>query len=260
MRHVSLVVLVVAASLAGCASAPSAPPVPSYRAPWADLGKVQFTYLLASYGNTNISLARAETLDKYLRSQTKTFDRYIAAKEVGASTATLEGEALAEIQQRSGELSTLRFVVRTELKLQNYDAQLGGFPIFAEPFDKNAGLRYYNDDVRSSPSKDRKTYGVSVAAKDYGFMEAEIWFSKLGWVLPATPDQAARFLEGLSRSGGARKIAVAMVYSVDRCNQDTSDKYKLVCDGTIRNLYGYPTLEGVLDETPPLVTLEKRQS
>ena len=70
-----------------CAStAPTSAPIVAateYRAPWADYGKPVFRDLLVSYGAANLATQREATLDRYLRSQSKTYDRYVAAREVG---------------------------------------------------------------------------------------------------------------------------------------------------------------------------------
>jgi len=84
--------------LGGCASTPEAPVAPSLQAPWAEYGRPEFRDLLVSYGTTNLHLRRDDALDLYLRSQTKTFDRYVAAKEVGVGIEALQEEAIAEIQ------------------------------------------------------------------------------------------------------------------------------------------------------------------
>lgn len=259
MKVVLPAVLFSALLVGGCAAQPETPEPARPQAPWAQLSEPGFPYLLASYGASNVSARKSETLDKYLRSQTKTFDRYIAAREVGADVSPMEQAATSEIQAVSGDLATKTFVVKTTFDLGAYDPALGGFPIF-DRFDKNAGIRYYNRDVRTSTSSERKTYGVSFAAEEYGFMEAQVWFSKVGWVLPATQDQAARFLEGLSKTGGQRKVAVAAVFSLGRCDEDSSDKSRLMCEATMRNIYGYNTLEAVRPNIPPLVELVRRPS
>lgn len=61
--------------------------------------------------------------------------------------------------------------------------------------------------------------------------------------MPATPDQAARMLEKLSQVGGERKVAVAMTYTLDRCDAVDSELSRLTCKGAIRAMYGYSSLE-----------------
>lgn len=85
-----LLVASVALLASGCATAPQAPAAPQNRASWADAAKPEFRYLLASYGAANLQSRRDDTLDRYLRSQTKTFDRYIAAKEVRVGIEPLQ--------------------------------------------------------------------------------------------------------------------------------------------------------------------------
>jgi len=252
----------LAASLAllvsSCASTQHASTAPKYRAPWADSAKLEFRYLLASYGLSNMSARRDETLDRYLRSQTKTFDRYVAAKEVGVGLDELQQEAVTEIQAISPELRSKMFLIRTNFTVQAYNKQLGGFPLFQEPFDHNASMRYTNDDVRTGKSTEGSTRGMSVIAKDYGFNEAEVWFSKIGWIVPATPDQAVRMLENMSQIGGERKAAVAMIFRLDRCDPADNDSGRLVCHATIRAMYGYSSLDMVQPNAQPVVELVRR--
>lgn len=242
----------------GCASAPSAPAAPQFRATWADAAKPEFRYLLASYGAANLQARRDDTLDRYLRSQTKTFDRYVAAKEVRVGVEPLQQEAVSEIQAVAAELNTKRFLVRTNFTVQAYDPQLGGFPLFQEPFDRNASVRYTNDDVRTAKATDGATRGMSVIVKDYGFNAAEVWFSKIGWIVPATPDQAVRMLEHLSQVGGERKVAVAMTYTLDRCDPADNDPSRLICKATVRTMSGYSNLDAAQPDAPPVVELVHR--
>jgi len=214
--------------------------------------------LLASYGAANLPSRRDGTLDRYLRSQTKTFDRYVAAKEVRVGIEPLQQEALAEIQAVAPELRTKRFLVRANFTVQAYDAQLGGFPLFQEPFDRNASVRYTNDDVRMARATDGATRGMSVIVGDYGFNAAEVGFSKIGWFLPATPDQAVQMLEKLSRVGGERKIAVAMTYTLDRCDPADNATDRLVCKATVQSMSGYRNLDEAQPDTKPVVELVHR--
>lgn len=250
--------LLIGALASGCASTPQAPAAPKYRAPWADSGKLEFRYLLASFGATNLTIRPDDTLDRYLRSQTKTFDRYVAAKEVGVGVAPLQQEAAAEIQAASAELRFQLFLVRTSFTVQAYNAQLGGFPLYQQPFDLNASLHYTNEDVRTTRSTNGSTRGMSVISKDYGFTDAEVWFSKVGWIVPATPDQAVRMLENLSQVGGERKVAVAMTYMLDRCDPADNEQGRLVCKASIRAMYGYSGLDAAQPDARPVVELVHR--
>lgn len=254
----SLLVTAVVLLASSCASPPTAPAAPQYQAPWASAAKPEFRDLLVSYGAANLPTSRNETLDRYLRSQTKTFDRYVAAKEVGVGVEPLQQEAVAEIQAAAPALRSKLFLVRTHLTVQAYDPQLGGFPLYQEPFDRNAGLRYTNDDVRTGRSAAGRTQGMSVVSKDYGFTDAEVWVSKVGWIMPATPDQAVRMLEKLSQVGGERKVAVALTYTLDRCDAVDSELSRLTCTGTIRAMYGYSSLDAATPDAKPEVELVRR--
>lgn len=254
----TLALAALASLLSSCASAPQSPAAPKYRAPWADMAKPDFRDLLVSYGAANLPTQRDSTLDRYLRSQTKTFDRYVAAKEVGVGIEPLQQEALAEIQAAAPGLRAKQFLVRIQLTVHAYDPQLGGFPLYQEPFDLNAGLRYTNEDVRTGRSAAGRTQGISVISKDYGFSDAEVWVSKIGWIVPVTPDQAARMLEKLSQVGGERKIAVAMTYTLDRCDAVDSELSRLTCKGIIRAMYGYSSLEAATPDAVPAVELVRR--
>lgn len=253
-----LLIASVALLASGCASTPQVPAASQYQASWADAARPEFRYLLASYGAANLQSRRDDTLDRYLRSQTKTFDRYVASKEVRVGIEPLQQEAVAEIQAVAPELRTKRFLVRTNFTVQAYDAQLGGFPLFQEPFDRNASVRYTNDDVRTARATDGATRGMSVIVNDYGFNAAEVWFSKIGWFVPATPDQAVQMLEKLSRVGGERKIAVAMTYTLDRCDPDENAADRLICKATIQSMSGYRNLDEAQPDTQPAVELVHR--
>ena len=245
-----------------CAStAPTSAPIVAateYRAPWADYGKPVFRDLLVSYGAANLATQREATLDRYLRSQSKTYDRYVAAREVGVGVEPLQHEAIAEIQAHAPALQSKQFVVRTHFTVYAYDQQLGGFPVYQEPFDEKGGLRYTNEDVRSGRSAAVRSQGMSVVSRDQGFNGAEVWFSKLGWVIPSTPDQAIRSLERLSQVGGERKVAVAMTYTLDRCDASDIDSSQLMCKATIRAIYGYDGLDEVRTGIEPSVVLVRR--
>lgn len=156
----------LAGLLCSCASAPPGPAAPQYRAPWADTGKPDFRDLLVSYGAANLLTHRDSTQDRYLRPQTKTFDRYVAAKEVDVGIEPLQQEALAEIQAAALGLRAKQFLVRTQLTVHAYDPQLGGFPLYQKSFDQNAGLRHTNEDVRTGRSAAGRTQGMSVISKD----------------------------------------------------------------------------------------------
>lgn len=253
---------VLAALASSCAStAPTSSPIvtaPEYRAPWADYSKPDFRDLLVSYGAANLVTQREATLDRYLRSRSNTYDRYVAAREVGVGVEPLQQVAIAEIQAHAPVLRSKEFVVGTHFTVYAYDQQLGGFPVYQEPFDENGGLRYTNEDVRAGASATVRTQGMSVVSRDQGFNDAEVWFSKLGWVIPSTPDQAVRSLERLSRMGGERKIAVAMTYTLDRCDATDIDSSQLMCKATIRAIYGYDSLDEVRTGIEPSVVLVRR--
>ncbi len=246
--------------IGGCASAPpQAPEPPSFRAPWADYASPQFSDLLVAFGISNLSSKRAETLDSYLRSQTKTFDRYMAAKEVGVGVEALHQEAITEIQTLAPGVRAKQFLVRGEFPVHAYDPQLQGFPLYREPFDILASVRYTNSDVRTGISEGRRTRGLAVISSDYGSVTAQVQYSKEGWVVPATPDQAVNMLEQLSQTGGQRRIAVALTYSLDRCEADESQQSNLICTATIQNIYGYSSLNSIQPDTPPTVQLVNRR-
>jgi hypothetical protein len=259
MRRTSAVALAsVIAFITGCASSP-APQQGSYRAPWAQYEQLDFRYVLAAYGMANISRDRAGTLDEYLRSQTKTYDQYIAAREVGTSTEGMESSAAAEIQSTASELAGRLFSVATTFDIEKYSNKLGGFPIFDPTWNKAAGFKVINKDVRTYKSTDRMTYGASVIPKGYGFTEAEIWVSKLGWVIPVSQEKAAQALAEASRDGSLRKSPSIVVYSLDRCGPVAHSNEKLTCSGTIRNIYMYSTPASIRPDTPPLMEMVKRQ-
>lgn len=221
-----LVIAALAAVLSSCASAPPAgPAAPQYRAPWADMAKPDFRDLLVSYGAANLPTQRDSTLDRYLRSQTKTFDRYVAAKEVGVGVEPLQQEAVAEISAASRCTRSRSTATRA------------------------------CDTGRSAAGR---TQGMSVVSKDYGFTDAEVWVSKVGWIMPATPDQAVRMLEKLSQVGGERKVAVALTYTLDRCDAVDSELSRLTCTGTIRAMYGYSSLDAATPDAKPEVELVRR--
>lgn len=256
----TLVYMALAAVVVGCTSTPTSPPAPeppSYRAPWAGVAGPQFSDLLVTYGASNLASKRAETLDGYLRSQTKTFDRYIAAKEVGVGVEALHQEAINEIQTLAPSVRAKQFLVRGEFPVHAYNQELQGFPLYL-PFELWAGVRYHNNDVRTGISDGRRTRGMSVISSEYGFVTAQVQYSKEGWVIPATPDEAVRMLEQLSQVGGKRSIAVALTYSLDRCEADESQRSNLICTATIQNMYGYNSLNSVQPDTPPTMQLVKR--
>lgn len=254
----ALISVSLALLIGGCASTPpQAPDAPSFRAPWADHATPQFSDLLVTYGTSNLSSKRAETLDGYLRSQTKTFDRYIAANEVGVGVEALHQEAINEIQALAPSVRAKQFLVRGEFPVHAYDHQLQGFPLYL-PFELWAGVRYTNSDVRTGISEGRRTRGMSVISSEYGFVTAQVQYSKEGWVISATPDEAVRMLEQLSQVGGKRRIAVALTYSLDRCDADESQQSNLICTATIQNMYGYSNLNSVQPDAPPTMQLVKR--
>ncbi|ROH86408.1 hypothetical protein ED208_15325 [Stagnimonas aquatica] len=257
-RETTILVSLVTAFMAGCATGPDSAREPRYKAPWAQYQKVAFKDLLTSYGVSNLSVQRQETLDMYLRSQTKTFDRYVAAKEVGVGMEPLQQEAIAEIETAGAELSSKLFVIRTLITANAYDARLGGFPLYQLPMDTDASLRFSNDDVRTSKSREGVTRGMSFAAEGYGLVTAELWFSKVGWVLPAAPERAVQILERLSKVDGERKVAVAMVFSLDRCDLDRQQRTMLACRAKIVGMSAYSGLDAMQPSNPPLLELEYR--
>lgn len=259
MRSTSAVALAsLIALVTGCASSP-APQQGRYRAPWAQYEEMDFRYVLAAYGVANINRDKAGTLDKYLRSQTKAYDQYIAAREVGTSTEGMESSAAAEIQSTASELAGRLFFVATTFDLEKYSNELGGFPIFDPTWNKAAGFKVINKDVRTYKSTDRMTYGANVIPKGYGFTEAEIWVSKLGWVIPVSPEKAVQALAEASRDGSLRKSPALVVYSLDRCDPVPDSSEKLICSGTIQNIYMYSTPASIRPDTPPLMEMVKRQ-
>ena len=149
--------------------------------------------------------------------------------------------------------------MRTEFPVYAYDQQLQGFPLYEDPFDLRAGVRYTNDDVRTGISDGRRTRGMAVISSDYGFTNAQVQFSKEGWVIPATADQAAAMLQRLSEVGGRRTVAVAMTYTLDRCDSDENQRAHLVCAATIQSMYGYGSLNSVQPDAPPTMQLVNRR-
>jgi len=247
-----VVPLVFFLATVGCTTAPRAPDPVKPMAPWATLSNPEFQSLLVSYAISNMPSSRDVALDKYLRSQTKTFDRYIAAKEVGADLALLESEALTEIEAKKSEVLQKSFMVATTTELEPYDRNAKAFPIFGL-FNENIGFRFFSGDVRSSPSH----LGIDVAAAQYGFQDAKIWMSKKGWFVPADQEQATRYLEALSRSGARKDMTTVIVFHLGRCDQDPGNKEALVCDGVIDRIYGYASRRDVLPENQPLVEFIK---
>lgn len=247
--------LLASALLSGCATAPQQVTPPKAQLPWTGLAKADFHSLLGSYALANLSTHRDETLDKFLRSQTKTFDRYIAAKEVGVGIEPLKQEALTDIQAMSAELTSKVFVLRTKVSVSAYDARQGGFPLYQRPFDLNMSLHLNNDDVRTSVSTDGATRGMSIIAKDYAFSEADLWFLKEGWIIPSAPDQAVRILEMLSKSGGDRKAGIVILYSLSRCDAN-SEPTALTCRANVRSMY---LSDPMRPEDPPIAELVHRE-
>jgi hypothetical protein len=237
--------------IAGCATTTSPGQAPPSLAPWAGLGEPTFPEMLDSFGTANLARAPDDTLDKYLRSHSRSFDRYMAARETGADLTPLKQEAAQQIQVGAAALVGKRFIAKTTIDLEQYDAARGGFPIYTQ-IDHMWGLTYTNPDVRTMPYR-----GMTAVAENYGYLRGQVWFSREGWVLPATPDQAQHILEVLSQAGAARKISGIAVYSLDRCNQDVKELPTLQCTGTLLKLYGYSSPAMERPDVKPLVELVK---
>lgn len=257
LRAAVALTLLASTLLSGCATAPEqavAQPKQT-QAPWTGLARVDFRSLLGSYALANLDAHRDETLDKFLRSQTKTFDRYVAAKEVGVGIDPLKQEAIGDIQAMSAMLPNKVFVLRTNVSVSVYDVQQGGFPIYERPFDLNMSLHLNNDDVRTSVSTDGATRGMSIIAKDYAFSEADLWFSKDGWLIPSAPDKAVRILEILSKTGGDKKISLVIKYSLSRCDASDREPTSLSCRANVRSMY---VIDPVRPDDAPIAELTHR--
>jgi hypothetical protein len=208
---------------------------------------MEFPYLLASYGASNLAVQRDRTIDLYLRSKNSTFDRYAAAKEVRAGLSELQKEAVAEIQTMAPQGAAKMFYVVTDVPVGTYSAQLGGFPLF-DPFSQGGSFRYPNPELTRS------------GLRNWGAIDGHVHLSLMGWVIPATADEASQTLQRLSQTQGARKATAAITYTLGRCDavtRDTTDT-SLVCEGTIHNVYVYSSADAASRLEQPVVTGVKR--
>jgi len=215
-----------------------------YQAPWSDFKDPSFNYFLANYLTTNIDKNKSSTIDKYLRSQEKTYSQYIAAIEVGFDVSNLEKQAIKEANNISNLASSKLYSIKTIIDFEKYDKELSGFPIFS----------FYNESGGYSFSSDLNQKGVDTK----GFYGAEVWLSKKGWVIPAEAKEAFNLIKGYSKTYLDRKAAVVIVYSLDSCFQYKNKDRKLFCNGSVKNIYGYNEIKNIQPHNKPVVELVRR--
>jgi len=216
----------------------------NYRAPWSDYKDPSFNYFLANYLITNIDKNKNSIIDKYLRSQEKTYSQYIAAVEVGFDVSNLEKQAIIEANNISNFSSSRLYSIKTIIDFEKYDKDLGGFPIFS-PFNESGGYSFLSN---------LNQKGVDTK----GFYGAEVWLSKKGWVIPAEAKEAFNLIKGYSKTYLDRKAAVVIVYSLDSCFQYENKDRKLFCTGSIKNIYGYNEIKNIQSHKKPVVELVRR--
>lgn len=196
-----------------------------------------FPDILTVYGSTNLQNDKQETLDYYLRSQTKTFDRYMAAKVVGVDISALDAEAVSEIQMRAGQLAGEVFRTQILVGLPKYNASLGGFPLSEDGYC----VIYPNDDVKTTVTK--TAFGsMAGAAKDYGFLKAEVCLNTAEWVFPVTQEEAVEVVQAIGLDNTKRGLSVLLEFTVDSCKKIApkiiGEGDFIRCSATVRQVLG----------------------
>lgn len=233
-------------------------------APWKDIQAPQFRELVALYAKSALEEARIPTerekvAEAILMSDATTYDEYTAAKESGVGAAELRATALAAMERETPTLTGKKFMVLGSLDYYAYEQNAQGFPVY-DRWDQAESFVYANPHMKyAEGSSDPGYLGIKPPlgyAAGFRFPNARIALSKLGWVIPATPEQAREKVQELGRTGESRTIAAIIVFTINKCRprRDTN----LNCSGQVEAVYGYRNKEAALRTRLPLFELVER--
>lgn len=233
-------------------------------APWKDISGIRFREFVALYAagaleNARTPSERDEIGEAILMSDATTYDEYVAAKETGVGDSELRAAALAAMEDEIPAVVGKKFMLRTSLDYYAYDRNAQGFPIY-DRWHQTDAFTYSNPRRKQAAgSRDPGYFGVrpsSGLAPGFRFPSARISLSKLGWVIPASPEEARDKVQELGRTGGSRSIAAIIVFTINRCKPAKGSE--LSCSADVEAIYGYASEETALRTNLPLVELVER--
>lgn len=208
---------------------------------------ITFPDILSIYAQTNMGADRQHVLSMYLRSQSATYEKYMAEKKVGVDTSVLENSAAAEIASKGQLARDSVYSVRIHANALTYSRSLGGIPISSPDADSYC-VEVPNRDTPLVADYSGRTYKGDWAPGDgpvhmptsWGFADAHVCIVTLGWVVPATPAQAANIFESMGVDHTRGALLVRIQYTVDLCKymQPPGGDWGLWCNATAKSIWG----------------------
>lgn len=211
---------------------------------------ITFPDVLNIYALTSGESDRHHVLSMYLRSQNATYEKYMAEKKAGIDTAALENSAADEIASEGQLARDSVYSVLIHANALSYNQSLGGIPISSPDADSYC-VDVPNRDTPLIGDYSGRVYRGDWAPGDgpvhmpssWGFADAHVCIETLGWVLPATPAQAADVFESIGVDHTQGALVVRIQYTVDLCKamQPSGRDWGLWCSATAKSVWGLNT-------------------
>lgn len=208
---------------------------------------ITFSDILSVYALTNVAANRHQVLSMYLRSQSATYEQYMAEKKAGVDTAALENSAADEIAGKGRLARNGVYSVLIHADAYSYSQSLGGIPISSADADSYC-VEVPNRDTPLIADYSGRVFKGGWAPGDgpvrmppsWGFSDAHVCIETLGWVLPATPAQAANVFESIGVDHTRGALVVRIQYTVDLCKdmQPPGRDWGLWCNATAKSIWG----------------------
>lgn len=248
-----LCVTALAFALVSCVAAV---PIQSRQTSTSDVSKnnpairqhpISFQDVLSIWALANVKSNRHHVLSMYLRSQGSTYEKYMAEKKAGIDTSALENIAADEIASKGRLARDTVYSVMIHANALTYSQTLGGIPISSPDADSYC-VEVPNRDTPLVADYSGRVFKGDWAPGDgpvhlpssWGFADAHVCIETLGWVLPATPAQAANVFESIGVNHTQGALVVRIQYTVDLCKymHPPGRDWGLWCNATASSIWG----------------------
>ena len=216
--------------------------------PWGDIHAPPFQTLIYKYALTELAEKgsnRDSIADAILLSDADSFDSYTARKEAGLDNSEARAQAIRDVESAKQVLDGKQFLVKTTIPFEQYDPTAQGFPLYVDDPEIVTMISISNKNVRVASSENTSLairnlhVNTALPVRGFGFTDATIAFHTNGWLISATPEEAAEFIKPYVTATTKRKISVAIVYTVDSCLSKKDEHYEMWCNATVQAIYGY---------------------
>lgn len=208
---------------------------------------ITFPDILTIYALTNVESNRHQVLSMYLRSQSATYEKYMAEKKAGVDAVALENSAAYEIASKGQLARDSVYSVLIHANALSYSQSLGGIPISSPDVDSYC-VEVPNSDTPLIGDSSGRVFKGDWTPSDgpvhmppsWGFSDAHVCIETLGWILPATPAQAANVFESIGVDHTQGAFVVRIQYTVDLCKyiQPPGRDWGLWCNATAKSIWG----------------------